>query len=515
MPKSKKPSLSPQAERAFLAKIAKADYYELRDELDDVVARGPDRDAFLWDLALRGKLPLGNPHVADRFSGAAPSIDAVLQVWTTIGEKSATTGKQQWKGAPTWVSAVIYDPIDKDPSPWRARADELPEPLRSIVWLELANCKKDKVPSALRDSITKRIVAAAFEENVQHVVENLQYLGHSNEQITRLLLPRVVKKKVRDFELGRLAEIAPPADLVRLLLADDDRSSSTMTVRQILEKRSDSVGDLVAMGSALAKADKSDKMQYWVQAFGDAALARCAASKTKPPEEIDALLTLRFDSEHGPSPHFKVMPPARLLARVKRGMAGDDHAFCEALPALRYCFDKKTYEEALGRVERFEISVGRQLWAVGSIGKDAIPILDRALVEWARPYAGDDELGAKYLVRPTFDPVGGRITRARKALLIAHVEVAKETGRAPDAELFMPFPEANHMMTCPEFLHDEWVDGMAMLPVAKRRKIEAAWRAMKTIKWIRTEVIDPAFGQIESHLKHQAEMRERASRRAS
>jgi hypothetical protein len=93
--------------------------------------------------------------------------------------------------------------------------------------------------------------------------------------------------------------------------------------------------------------------------------------------------------------------------------------------------------------------------------------------------------------------------------------VAKENGGTPKPELFMPFPEAIHSMTSAELFADGWVNGMAMLPVATRSKIIAAWRAVKANKWIREQIIEPAFEQIDWHLAHVAEMEARAAKAAA
>src|SRR5687768_8336738 len=116
-PAKTKSLLSPAAERTFIAKVAKGDSHAVRAALDAVVEKGPARQAFLWDLALRGTLPLHNLHLADRFNGAAPSVDAFVQAWSHIDAKAARSVTQQWAGAPTWLSSVAYNAIDKDPAP--------------------------------------------------------------------------------------------------------------------------------------------------------------------------------------------------------------------------------------------------------------------------------------------------------------------------------------------------------------------------------------------------------------
>jgi hypothetical protein len=195
--------------------------------------------------------------------------------------------------------------------------------------------------------------------------------------------------------------------------------------------------------------------------IAEVTLERCAETKTPLPKGVDELLTLRWDHDSAEAPaSLATMPGDRLRARVSRLLAGDEHGNHQALAAIAHCFDTAFYDRAIALAckRAAEGGSGGDAYrvALGQAGKPAIPVLERALARVSGKHAADDTV------------------TLRTALLVANV-IAARGGKLDDAVL-LPYPAALDVNrnTAP-FAAGYFAQGLALLPVAKAKKIVRAW----------------------------------------
>lgn len=470
--------IAPDLAKQALARLKKARHAcDVRTALAPLEAAGLGAAAALWTLAVRGELPLAHVQVADMFADhPAPSPAALAAMWGRLDPASLGEHSTLWPGAPAFLFTIVDKAIRVDPAPWVAAVDTLPEPLRGVIWLELHRLKAAIAPPEVIAELRERILADPFAPSRSSVAESLQILGLDHEAIARGLLPKLPTAPRPDlFKVQLPLRHADLATLTRVLTAQAPGHGELDHIGAVLHARKDSVDELVQLARAVRTAFPRDTdTDRLVQRVVDVALERCRATGQVPPVALDELATFSWDDDTDASPALVVLPRERLQARIRRGLAGDEPSRHRYFPAVRYAFDEALLGEvlAVARAAALE-SPGRsdrQPVALGKIGPQAIPALERAL--------------AAARADTTFERDDHKrrwITRLRKAIAVA-LSVASDLGEEIDPRwdaLLGPHPECLDRNLLDEVFQGGCLFGelLERLPAARARAIVAAWLA--------------------------------------
>lgn len=425
-----------QAEKGLLAALRQAaSAEEVRELVRGALTAEAELEAALWELAVRGKLPLGNRAVLDVFlDTSAPSPEALVEMWTRAKPRWFAHQKVQLPGAPSLLFHLASTSLERDPPTWRAAAPQLPEPLRAVVWISLAEYAPGTIPEEVVAELRDRLLAEPFAPERCLVVDNLRILGLEDAAIAEALLSRLpANRRPRLAELEPLLLVATPAQLGEVMRAEPASHYDNKAFSAILRRRADSTADLLGLAAlvrdrlAPERSAISDQPQRLhpghglVQAILDVLLERAVATGEPVPVAVDGLLTFCWEEASYVAPALAALPRARLEAAIRRVLTrpaarGQRH---RVFPAIRFAYDDAlmaaVLAEARGACLTTLSRMNAEPTSLGKIGPAALPALEQAL--------------AVAVADPSFprEPARNRwLTQLRKAISVALLEGARE-----------------------------------------------------------------------------------------
>ncbi|MEZ4363808.1 MAG: hypothetical protein R3B48_26755 [Kofleriaceae bacterium] len=429
------------AEKELLAALRRAGSSdEVRELVRDAFPSEVELDVALWDLAVRGKLPLANLAVVDAFTDfGAPSPEALVTMWTKAKAAWFTHHPVQIPGVPDLLFSLTSTAAGTDPAPWRAAAPELAEPLRAAVWLAVVEHARDTVPEDIVAELRGRILADPFGSGMCMVLENLRILGLDDAAIAEGLLSRLPpQNRPRIQDLEPLFMVAKLADLEAAMCAEEASNYHNKTYAKVLRARRDSMAELIILAKTVRDRMAPDRSAIsdspvslhpghgLVQVILDVALERAAAAGEEVPAEVDAMLTFCWEEPSYVSPALAALPKDRLEAAIRRVLTrrAQRGQRQRVFPAVRYTFNDSLMAAVVAEARSACMETLSRLnlepTSLGMIGPAALPALEAALDAALK----DTTYKARYH-RDRW------LTQLRRAITVALGEGARE-GKAID-----------------------------------------------------------------------------------
>lgn len=478
-----------QAEKGLLAALRKADSAEEVQQLvRGALASEAELGEALWELAARGKLPLGNEAVVEVLSGSPPpSPEALVGMWTRAKPTWFARQKVQLPGVPSFLFYLAAAAIERDPQGWREAAPQLPEPLRAVVWISLAEHAPGTVPEEILSELRSLLLVEPFAPQMEMVIDNLRILGLDDAAIAEALLARLPEnRRPRLAELEPLLLVASPAHLGAAMCAEEASTFDNKGFSRILRKRADSLAELIGLATLVrdrlapdrsAISDQPPRLHPGhglVQAILDVVLERAMAAGETVPGEVDALLTFWWEEQSYLAPALAALPRERLEAAIRRVLTrpaarGQRQ---RVFPAIRFAYSDALMAAALDEARSACLTTLSRMNAeptsLGRIGLLALPALEQAL--------------EAALTDRTFPRESSRnrwLTQLRRAIAVALFEGTRQG--QPVAERFDallgPHPECGNSDIIAEVFASHQLFGklLAGLPEPRARAIIGAW----------------------------------------